>query len=150
MRDDPQTKATALHLSTDAFFAVLPLLVMGLEWPPQSEFHPTSFWLGPEISMTSCVLYGLGLSRLFQGSVVVSIGERGLTRARIRQVAAAHMFLSLIPMVGIILSIIAISRSLIPSTGFGWHAFQYANLVFAAMTFFVVGGYGLKRAESEE
>jgi hypothetical protein len=53
-------------------------------------------------------------------------------------------------MVGIILSIIAINRSLTPSPGFGWHAFQYVNLLFAVMTFFVVGGYGLKRAESEE
>lgn len=150
VRGDSQTKATALHLTTDAFFALLPLLVMGLVWPPDGAHHPSSFWLGPEISMTSCVLYGLGLSKLFQGSVVVSVREGRPARDHIRQIAAVHMILSLIPMMGIILSIIAINRTLTPSAGFGWHAFQYVNLLFAAVTFFVVGGYGLKRAESED
>lgn len=141
------TRAALLHLSIETFFAILPLIVMSLSWPPYGQHHPSSFWLGPEISMTSCILYGLGLSKLLQGSVIAAM--RSGRSAHAGQTAAAYGLISLIPTLGIILSVIAINRILGEGVGIGWYIFQYVNLILAIVTFFLVGGFGIKRAESE-
>ena len=58
-----------LHLLIEWAFAVLPLLVLSAYWPSHEQGHPESFWWGPEVSATSCILYGLALSKLVMGTI---------------------------------------------------------------------------------
>lgn len=100
--------------------------------------------------MTSCILYGLGLSKLLQGSVIAAMrAGRSSPQPHVAHAAAAYGFISLVPTLGIILSVIAINQILSEGVGIGWHIFQYVNLFLAIVTFFLVGGFGIKRAESE-
>jgi hypothetical protein len=141
------TKGTLLHLSVETFFAVLPLIVMSLVWSADAAGRPKSFWLGPDISMTSCVLYGLTLSKLLQGSVIASTRLGQNLREHVRETAAGYAALSLLPTFGIIFSVILIMRLLGPDTTLGWIVCQYMNFLLSILALIIIGGYGISRAE---
>ena len=66
-KNDDLIASTFASLLVELFFAALPLFILSLTWPSKHEEHPTAFIRGPEISMTSCILYGLTLTRYYEG-----------------------------------------------------------------------------------
>lgn len=141
------TKTTILNLFVETFFAVLPLIVLGAVWPQPGEPHPESFWSGPEWSMTSCILYGLTLARLLQGAVFAANRSRDSFGGDMQEVAASYAALFLFPLLGVIVSVILISKSMQhPET---WQSMLLCmlNLGAAILSFVVLGGHGIKVAE---
>lgn len=100
--------------------------------------------------MTACILYGLALSKLIQGSVTSAPGVGRNFREHLRQARAGYSAVSLLPMLGVILSIITITKMLSSEVTIAWHIFQYVNFVLAVVAFFVLGGYGINRSEQED
>jgi hypothetical protein len=141
------TKTTILNLFVETFFAVLPLIVLGAVWPDPNERHPESFWSGPELSMTSCILYGLTLARWLQGAVFAANRRRAASDKDTHEVAASYAALFLLPLLGVILSVILIGQSVQSSGTWKGTAIHIMNLVAAIMVFFVLGGHGIKLAE---
>lgn len=131
-------KSTVLHLAIELFFAVLPLVVLGLVWPAHGDAHPISFLAGPEWSMTACILYGLALARL-----QFAIPRPQLVDSEIRP--AVFATLTLIPLTGAIVSVILITKFANGNESWWMITLQLANLVTAIATFFVIGGYGISR-----
>lgn len=133
------TKKSLKHVAIDVFFALLPLLVIGAYWPSHNEPHPSTFLHSPEWSMTACILYGLSISRfLFCLSKSSAIGsEGGLSVAAI----------IILPLVGIIFSVILISKTSLENDSTFIIASQFVNLILAILAFILLGGYGLSRAE---
>jgi len=143
------TKTTILNLFVETFFAVLPLIVLGAVWPDPGQHHPESFWSGPELSMTSCILYGLTLARWLQGAVFAATRRRATSDKNTHEVAASYAALLLLPLLGVILSVILIGQSMHSSGTWRVIAIHIINLVAAIMAFFVLGGHGIKLAEGE-
>lgn len=129
-------KHSLMHVMIELFFAVLPLIVLSFYWPKIGEHHPKSFFYGPEWSMTSCVLYGLSLSRFLNANIHPT-PERG----------PAVALISIVPMVGLIMSVIFISKTCIDNDNIAVFYGQYINMLSSIITFIVLGGYGLSRSE---
>jgi hypothetical protein len=135
------TKTALLNLLVETFFAVLPLFVLSAVWTRPSASQDNVFWYGPEVSMTSCILYGLSLARLLQGAVFA--GRKSHSNGDIHQVAAGYAFLLLFPLFGVIVSVILISKSMqfpVPNR-------SIANLAIAVFCFIILGGHGVKLTE---
>ena len=147
-RGMPGTKTTILNLFVETFFAVLPLIVLGTAWPGAEEHHPDSFWAGPELSMTSCILYGLTLARWLQGAVFAAHRGHQAADRNTHEVAASYVALLLVPLLGVILSVVLIGRS-VHSDG-TWRIIvpQLANLLGAIIAFFILGGHGINLIEA--
>lgn len=131
--------STLLHLSIELFFAVLPLFVLGAVWPEHGAKHPEQFIAGPEWSMTACVLYGLALARLQLGAVTPAREARE-TRA------LGLSVLSLLPLSGVIVSVILITQFAQGNAAGLMITFQLVNLVASGFVFLVIGGYGISRS----
>lgn len=131
-------QSTVLHLIIELFFAVLPLLVLGIAWPAHGESHPTSFITGPEWSMTACILYGLALARL-----QFAIARPRRMNAENRPAVLA--VLALVPLAGAIVSVILITKFVSGNESWWMIILQMGNLLFAIMIFFIIGGYGISR-----
>ena len=142
------TKTTILNLFVETFFAVLPLIVLGAVWPDPGDRHPESFWSGPEMSMTSCILYGLTLARWLQGAVFAANRRRASPGNNTHEVAASYAALFLLPLLGVILSVILIGQSVQSSGSWKVVATHIMNLLAAIIAFFVLGGHGIKLAEA--
>lgn len=145
-----RTKTTILNLLVETFFAVLPLIVLGAVWPRAGENHPESFWSGPELSMTSCILYGLTLARLLQGAVFAATRSQDTSIIDMHEVAASYGALFLLPLLGVIVSVILIGKSMQFSGN--WHSVLLCsvNLVAAVFAFLIFGGHGIKVAEGND
>lgn len=125
-----------MHIAIEWFFAVLPLLVLGAFWPDASDAHPKSFFESPEWSMTACILYGLSLAR-FQNAKGSSARNRGPTVAAI----------SILPLLGVIVSVILISKTAHGTESISLIIAQFVNLLLSTVSFVVLGGYGVSRSE---
>lgn len=125
-----------MHIGIELFFAVLPLIVLGAYWPDGTDSHPTSFFQSPEWSMTACILYGLSLSR-FQNARGSATPDRGPTVAAI----------SIAPLLGVIISVILISKTSHGTENGLLVVGQFVNLIFSIILFVLLGGYGLSRSE---
>jgi hypothetical protein len=148
---DHRSKRTILHLSVELFFAALPLIVLSSVWPEHDQPHPQSFWTGPEPSMTSCIIYGLTLARMMQGSSLTTrnakFGGPDNTQGS-EDAGIIYAFLSLIPILGVIVSVITIAKTIYVPYGWGITVFHVINLIIAASVFFVFGGHSIQRRES--
>jgi hypothetical protein len=144
-----ETKTTILNLFVETFFAVLPLIVLGAVWPGPDERHPESFWSGPELSMTSCILYGLTLARFLQGAVFAATRHRSSTDKNTHEVAASYAALLVVPLLGVIVSVILIEQSVYSSSTWLGITVRIIALVVAILVFFVLGGHGIKLTEAE-
>jgi hypothetical protein len=136
-------RRAVLHLVVEAFFALLPLIVLGSVWSHRSIGYEVSFMSLPEVSMTSCVLYGLTLTRTLEGAVAAAARIRSDASTRTRLEAAAYECLLLIPITGVIFSAIFIYMSVeqpIPRR-------SIANLVLSVLCYGILGGHGLRSAE---
>lgn len=142
-----RTKTTILNLLVETFFAVLPLIVLGAVWPSAAEAHDESFWSGPELSMTSCILYGLALARFLQGAVFVASRSRQAEDGEMERLAASYAVLLLLPLLGVILSVVLIGRSVHTPGDWKLTALYIVNLFAAILAFFLLGGHGIKHAE---
>ena len=98
--------------------------------------------------MTSCILYGLTLARLLQGSVFAAKSAKADDRIDIHEVAVSYAVLALIPILGVIVSVLVIGQAVMAPSGWSIVAIQLINLVFAIGVFFVLGGHGIKHSES--
>ena len=143
------TKTTILNLFIETFFAVLPLVVLGAVWPLPSKEHPESFWSGPEMSMTSCILYGLTLAKLLQGAVFAANHLPSNSRKDMHEVAASYAALFLLPLLGAIVSVILIGKTVESHEGWTTMLCAVINLVCAVLFFMILGGHGLQRTEGE-
>lgn len=106
----------------------LPLIVLGAVWPNPGDKHPEGFLNAPEWSMTACVLYGLALARL---QLSVSSPRSPTTHTR----ALAIIVLSLIPLLGVILSVILITQSVKATESMLLVTMQLLNLAFRGFLF---------------
>jgi hypothetical protein len=102
------------------------------------------------MSMTSCILYGLTLARFLQGTVFAVRQVRPDKESEIHMVAASYAALSLLPLLGVIVSVISITKSLTSPGGTGTIIFNVLLLIAAIFFFFVLGGHGIERGEAEE
>jgi hypothetical protein len=146
MNNNNNDRTAFRHLVVEAFFALLPLIVLGAVWSHRSIDHYDSFWSAPEISMTSCVLYGLTLTRTLQGAVSSAARARQGSTGGARLAAAGYELLLLIPLIGVIYSAILIYMSVeqvIPKR-------SVANLVASVLCYGVLGGHGLRSAERND
>jgi hypothetical protein len=138
----PQEHAKPIvpHILIEVFFAILPLFVLASFWPDHAQGHPRNFWWGPEVSMTACILYGLTVSRFIMG--IIHSGTRG-TAASVAPRAAA---LALVPILGLIASIVLIAKLSVETDSWILLIWQYANLFLSILSFLILGGYGLRHA----
>jgi hypothetical protein len=122
----------------DVFFAVLPLPVLWWCWPSSGSHEPLKFVDIPEVAMTSCVLYGLTISRYLQGILGdTAPGKRS-------GVVAASVVL--IPLSGVILSIVLVCKLSFGQFGCFIQILQILNLLSAILSMFLLGGYGESRS----
>jgi hypothetical protein len=142
-RDGDVERDAVLRLLIEAFFAILPLIVLGMVWPHRMRAPGESFLSLPEWSMTSCVLYGLSLARFLEGAVVA--GKTSATKGNVglRGIAAGYAVLLLAPLFGVILSVVLIEISML----YAAPKRSILNFVVAILCFVILGGYGLKQSE---
>jgi hypothetical protein len=139
------TKTTILNLCVEMFFAVLPLVVLRTVWPPPGNTE--SFWSGPELPMTGCILYGLTLARQLQGAVFAAVRARGANDHDVREVAASYSVLFLLPLMGVIISVLLISKTVQGNGNWSRILMSSINLASASGFFLILGGHGLKWTE---
>jgi hypothetical protein len=97
--------------------------------------------------MTSCILYGLTLARWLQGAVFAATQRRTAFENCAKEVAAGYAALFLLPLLGVILSVVLIGQSVHTPGTWGVIAVHVVNLALAIIAFFVLGGHGIKLAE---
>lgn len=148
IRNRNDYKSCFIHLFLEIFFAILPLFVLGVYWPSGEDHHPKEVYYGPEISMSACILYGLALVRFLQG-----LGKRGKGEEVTEmneggdgiEMGGRIAFITLFPLIGVISSVILISKT---SSGSGniLMVVQIINLIVSAIAFVLIGGYGLRKS----
>jgi hypothetical protein len=129
-------------LTIELIFAVLPLLVLAVVWPEHEEIHPKTFWHGPEISMISCILYGLTISKLIIGG----ISRNASTDSR-KTFAAGIALLIVVILLGLIVSVILINKLAVHTDNLLVIYTQYVNFVVSVACFLVFGGYGIRSSD---
>jgi len=98
--------------------------------------------------MTSCILYGLTLARWLQGAVFAANRRHSRAKKNPHELAASYAVLCLLPLLGVILSVLLIGQSVhSPRTSWQIIAIYLINLAAAIAAFFVLGGHGIKLAE---
>ena len=147
MEDDKQNDeiiaSTFASLLVELFFAALPLFILSLTWPAKHEEHPTAFIRGPEISMTACILYGLTLTRYYEGILEFLRLSPSNRKMNIHKL----ILMSLAPLSGVIFSVLLIAKLATDTDGNFWIVLQMVNVIFSAVCFMFLGGWGMKRAE---
>ena len=99
--------------------------------------------------MTSCILYGLTLARWLQGAVFAAKRHQSSTDKNTHEVAASYAVLLLVPLLGVIVSVILIEQSVHSPSSWISIAIRIITLVVAILVFFILGGHGIKLAEGE-
>lgn len=132
-----RAKHVVAHVAVEIFFALLPLLVLGANWPNDPKDHPHSFMTSPEWPMTACILYGLTVVRMLPAFHV------GSSRREHHEGAIVSL-LVLLPMLGVICSVILIGKlsTASPNTFAVWSS--YVNICAAVICFAILGGYGIR------
>lgn len=132
-----KAKHVIAHVVVEIFFALLPLLVLGANWPSDPKDHPHSFMTSPEWPMTACILYGLTVVRMLPAFHV------GPARREHHEGAIVSL-LVLLPMLGVICSVMLIGKlsTANPSAFAIWSS--YANIFAAILCFAILGGYGIR------
>jgi hypothetical protein len=97
--------------------------------------------------MTACILYGLALVRFQQGIMIASKRAKSTT-GDARHIAVIVNALTVIPLFGVIVSVILITKLAIATESTPLIVFQFVNLFLAALSFFIFGGYGTRRFEA--
>jgi hypothetical protein len=141
-------KSALFSVMVEFVFAMLPLFVLWTVWPSAKQEHPHSFWQGPEWSMTACILYGLALVR-FQQGIMIASKRANSTTGDARHIAVIANALTVIPLFGVIVSVILITKLAIATESTPLIVFQFVNLFLAALSFFIFGGYGTRRFEAD-
>ena len=131
------TRRVLPHLLLEGLFALLPLVVLGAFWPGAGAPHPATFAASPAWPMTACFLYGLGLARLWSAM-------RGAGRVRERHEGTAAMLVALLPLAGVIASVVLIGRLVSQPAGAATLTLSIVNLALALACFAVFGGYGMR------
>jgi hypothetical protein len=135
-----RTRQIVPGVLVELFFAVLPLFVLGANWPHSHESHPSSFVASPEWPMTACILYGLCLVRLTPAF------HRNRGTLSTEHTERVNVLL-LLPLFGVIASVILIGKLSSADPGLFPIVSSYANFGLAVLAFVVLGGYGM-RSES--
>jgi hypothetical protein len=130
-------KKAFARVVVEIFFALLPLLVLGANWPSDPKNHPHSFMTSPEWPMTACILYGLTVVRMLPGIRVVSENQRLSDEGVIS-------LLVILPILGVIFSVILIGKLSTATPGVMSVWFSYVNLVGSVVCFAILGGYGIR------
>jgi hypothetical protein len=133
-----------VHVFVELAFALLPMLALGLMWPDHSQGHPKTFWWGPEISMISCILYGLTVSKLIVGSI-----SADRVKFDPRELASIMNFLVLVHLIGVVISMVIITTLAAHTDSLRWFIAQYINLIISVVCFVVFGGYGIRLTDSD-
>jgi hypothetical protein len=132
-KNSREQSVTLLHIGIELFFALLPLFVLGAMWLAPGGKHAGHFVSGPEWSMTACVLYGLSIAKLHLAASALPT-------------PAAMSALSLVPLSGVIVSVIFIYNLVQGGDNVIPVGTQLVNLAIAIVTFFIIGGYGISRS----
>jgi hypothetical protein len=138
-------KSALISILVEFVFAMLPLFVLWTVWPSAKQEHPHSFWQGPEWSMTACILYGLALVRFQQGMMIAPKN----TTTDARHIAVSAVAIAVIPLIGVISSVILISKLAVATESVALVILQFVNLFLSALSFFIFGGYGTRRFEAD-
>lgn len=131
----------------ELFFAVLPLLILGASWPTDPPYHPHSFWVGPEIPMVACIVYGLALARWLQGSVIRAAKLPVDQTARAQHMSTSVVLIAIAPIFGIAFSGLLIRQTMVPEPLCGWIIANYVSLIVSLILYIVVGGFGVFSSE---
>jgi hypothetical protein len=143
-----KTVSNALKASfIELFFAVLPLVILGASWPSDPPYHPHSFWVGPEIPMVACIVYGLALARWLQGSVIRAAKLPVDQTARAQHMSISVVLVAIAPIFGIAFSGLLIRQTMVPEPLCGWVIANYAALIISVFLYVVVGGFGVFSSE---
>jgi uncharacterized protein with PQ loop repeat len=123
------TSSVLAIIAVELFFLFLPLAIMWWYWEDHlnhTATHSPSFLESAELSMTSAVLYGLTMLKVFE-----STGRRS------KKPLLVALYLYLLGMFVVsIISIGEVSRETTTRTAI----LQVANLTLGAITFFILGG----------
>jgi len=142
MNKTPEVQKTIALVFVELFFATLPIILLGFAAAASKrpdEFG--KFWSGPEWPMTSAILYGLTISRYFQGLLrVIQSGQ--LTELFSERI----LLLILAPTGGLALSGIFLMAAL-DGPPLWLQILDYINVFIAICLFIVLGGYGIKNAD---
>ena len=130
------------HLLIEVFFIVLPLVALGVNWPGNAASAPHSFSASPAWPMTACLLYGLSVVRLLPA---LQVG----TAPRKRHEGTAVLLLVLVPLAGVIGSVLFIAKLSGAAVNDGTIVSSYINLALALLCFAVFGGWGIRGETSE-
>ena len=130
------------HLLIEVFFIVLPLVALGVNWPGNAASAPHSFSASPAWPMTACLLYGLSVVRLLPA---LQVG----TAPRKRHEGTAVLLLVLVPLAGVIGSVLFIAKLSGAAVNDGTIVSSYVNLALALLCFAVFGGWGIRGETSE-
>jgi hypothetical protein len=97
--------------------------------------------------MTSCILYGLTLARWLQGAVFAANQRQRAANKNPHELAASYAALCLLPLLGVILSVLLIGKSVHSAGSWRVITIYVVNLAAAIAAFFILGGHGIKLAE---
>ena len=136
------TRRVLPNLFVEAVFTLLPLLVLGANWPDDAASRPSSFAASPAWPMTACFLYGLSLARLLP-SLQADRAQRQ------RSEGTALLLLLLLPLAGVIASVVLVAKFSTQHVSDAALVFNYLNLALALICFTVLGGYGMRGADTE-
>jgi|ERR1035438_4099546 hypothetical protein len=139
MGSSPNSREAFLSVFLDVFFAVLPLPILWFCWSSATLNHSDTFIELPEISATSCVLYGLTLSRYIQSTL------DGVERS-----GPAVASFMIIPLSGVIFSVLLVARIGLGLPSCVIDAGQLLNLAAAIFTMLWLGGIRDSKSNTEE
>ena len=134
------TRRVLPNLLIEIAFAVLPLVVLGASWPDAAAGRPGSFAASPGWPMTACFLYGLSLARLLP-ALHADAAQRK------RHEGTAALLVTLLPLAGVIASVVLIARMAGAPVGGATLAVSVLNVVLALLCFAVFGGWGMRGDE---
>lgn len=128
-------------LLIEVFFILLPLAALWVNWDAATH-QGASFSHSPAWPMTACLLYGLSIVRL------LPVLQAGAAQRK-RHEGTAVLLLMLLPLAGIVASVLLIARLSSGSVGDGAVIASYVNLALALLCFAVLGGWGIRGEASE-
>lgn len=130
------------HLLIEVFFVLLPLAALWANWDTVAAHPALSFSHSPAWPMTACLLYGLSVVRLLPAL------QAGAAQRK-RHEGTAVLLLMLVPLAGIVASVLLISRLSSPAAGEVAVVTSYVNLALGLICFAVLGGWGIRGEASE-
>jgi uncharacterized protein (DUF983 family) len=144
-----KTLSIMLELFSEIFFATVPLIIFIFVWHDKPHLHSESVFTSPEISVPSCVLYGLALARFVKNSMLDAIKGAQKRTASAEEISTRYAFVVLIPIVGLIVSTVLIIKSFNLEMSNWLNFLQLFNLVASMVVFFFLAGSGLETGETK-